>query len=688
MLAGSDEFIPVATTRPETILGDTAVAVHPEDPRYQHFIGRQVVVPMLGRLVPVIGDDYVDREFGTGALKITPGHDPNDYAIGQRHGLEMISMLDREARVTAVGGVYAGLDRFACRKKLWEDMRAAGLVIKEEPYTLKVPRSQRGGEIVEPMISTQWFVTIQPMADAALEAVRDGRIKIVPERFTKVYYNWLENIQDWCISRQLWWGHRIPVWYCSDCSEMIVARDDPSTCPKCGGSHLQQDEDVLDTWFSSGLWPFSTLGWPEATPDFKYFYPNAMMETGYDILFFWVARMIMMGIEFTGEVPFSTIYLHGLIRDEHGQKMSKTKGNVIDPLITMDELGTDALRFTLLVGSAPGNDMNLSTKKVEANRNFANKIWNAGRFVIGALQQVPAHTEGEAIGWTLADSWIWARLQGMIREVDRLFGSHQYGEAGRQIYDFFWAEFADWYLEIAKLQLAEGGERAYATAHTLARLLDTCLRLLHPFTPFVTEELWGHLKRTCEEISPHFAPKQGWEDALIVAQWPEPQALEGWEEQKVADFSLVQDIIRSVRNLRTEKKVTPGKRIAATMVAGDRLGLLTEQLKPIAALAHLDAHQVTLVKDLPEKPQGQTVLVVQGIEIYLPLSGLVDNGVERTRLQKELDDLTSQISRLETLLGSTFAEKAPAPVVDKERQKLASYKESAEKLTAQLADLG
>ena len=688
MLAGSDEFIPVATTRPETILGDTAVAVHPEDPRYQHLIGRKVVVPMLGREIPVIGDDYVDREFGTGALKITPGHDPNDYAIGQRHGLETISMLDREARVTDVGGVYAGLDRFVCRKKLWEDMRAAELVIKEEPYTLKVPRTQRGGEIVEPMISTQWFVTIKPMADAALDAVRDGRIKIVPERFVKVYYNWLENIQDWCISRQLWWGHRIPVWYCGDCGEMIVARQDPSQCPKCGGHKLQQDEDVLDTWFSSGLWPFSTLGWPENTPDLQYFYPNAMMETGYDILFFWVARMIMMGIEFTGQVPFDTVYLHGLIRDEHGHKMSKTKGNVIDPLITMDEMGTDALRFTLLVGSTPGSDMNLSTKKVEANRNFANKIWNAGRFVIGALQQTPSQYLGEGTGRTLADSWIWARLQAVIGEVERLFASHQYGEAGRQIYDFFWAEFADWYLEIAKLQLAEGGDRAHATAYTLARVLDTCLRLLHPFTPYVTEELWGHLKRACQETSSSFAAKQGWEEALIVASWPEAQAPEGWEDQKVADFSLVQEIIRSVRNLRTEKKVTPGKRLAATIVAGDKFELLAEQLKPIAALAHLDINQVTLVNILPEKPIGQAVLVVQGIEIYLPLSGLVDNEAERIRFQKELDDLSSQISRLETLLGSTFAEKAPAAVVDKERQKLASYLETAEKLKGQLADLG
>ena len=412
-----EEFIPVATTRPETILGDTAVAVHPEDERYLKFIGRKVLVPILNREVPVIDDDYVDRAFGTGALKITPAHDPNDYQIGQRHNLETINILTPQATINENGGAYAGLDRFDCRKKLWADMQALGLVIKEQPYTLNVPRSQRGGEIVEPMISTQWFVRIQPLADAALKAVRDGEVKIVPERFTKVYYNWLENIQDWCISRQLWWGHRIPVWYCDDCGNQIVAREDPTTCSQCGSPHIHQDPDVLDTWFSSGLWPFSSLGWPEKTPDYTYFYPTSVMETGYDILFFWVARMIMFGIEFTGKVPFHTVYLHGIIRDEHGQKMSKTKGNSIDPLGVMGELGTDALRFTLLVGSTPGSDTNLSIKKVEANRNFANKLWNAGRFIIGALDQAPAASTS-APAWTLADSWIWARLQQVERETE------------------------------------------------------------------------------------------------------------------------------------------------------------------------------------------------------------------------------------------------------------------------------
>ncbi|MBI2331437.1 MAG: valine--tRNA ligase, partial [Chloroflexi bacterium] len=412
----SEVFIPVATIRPETILGDTAVAVHPDDERYKKFIGRTAIVPMLGREIPIIGDEYVSMDFGTGALKITPGHDPNDYAIAHKHNLPIISMLDKEAKVNENGGKYQGLDRFEARKQLWADMKEAGLVIKTEPYRTTIPRSQRGGEIVEPMISEQWFVKIESLAKAGLEAVKDGRIKIVPERFEKIYFNWLDNIKDWCISRQLWWGHRIPVWYCPD-GHMTVTREDPTQCATCGSKDIHQDDDVLDTWFSSGLWPFSTLGWPTETPDYKYFYPTSYMETAYDILFFWVARMIMSGLEYTGKIPFHTVYLSGLIRDEHGQKMSKTKGNVIDPLIVMDELGTDALRFTLLVGATPGNDTNLSVKRVEANRNFANKIWNAGRFVINAIDAL--QPGAELGGYTLADSWIWARLQTLIRDVER-----------------------------------------------------------------------------------------------------------------------------------------------------------------------------------------------------------------------------------------------------------------------------
>jgi valyl-tRNA synthetase len=684
MLAGSaDEFIPVATTRPETILGDTAVAVHPQDPRYQKYVGRMVVVPILGREIPVITDEYVDREFGTGALKITPGHDPNDFAVGERHQLPVISVLDEAARVNSNGGPYAGQDRFEARKNLWKDMRAAGLVLKEEPYTLNVPRSQRGGEIIEPMVSTQWFVAIKPLAEAGLEAVRDGRITIVPERFTKVYFNWLENIQDWCISRQLWWGHRIPVWYCDDCGEMTVMRQDPGECAHCGSSHIHQDPDVLDTWFSSGLWPFSTLGWPEQTPDYRYFYPTTVMETGYDILFFWVARMIMMGLEFTGTIPFETVYLHGLIRDENGKKMSKSYGNVIDPLNVMEELGTDALRFTLLVGSTPGNDMNLSLKRVEANRNFANKLWNASRFVIGAMGSAPRHAQS-APDWTLADSWIWARLQSLVREVERLFNNFQYGEAGRQIYEFFWGEFADWYVEIAKLQIDEGGDRAFYTAQTLVRVLDLTLRLLHPFTPFVTEELWGHLKAAASDHSADFQPKGGWEQALILAHWPEARPEEGWEGGRVADFNLIQEIVRAIRNLRSEKNVKPNRRIPAILVSEGALEILQAEEKSIASLSGLDPAELRILAQMESKPDGHVALVVGPVEIYLPLAGLVDVEEERQRLQTDLDSTLAQIQRLQQLLAGPFAQKAPEAVIQKEREKLAGYLETKQKLESQL----
>jgi valyl-tRNA synthetase len=509
--------------------------------------------------------------------------------------------------------------------------------------------------------------------------VRDGRIKIVPERFEKVYFNWLENIKDWCISRQLWWGHRIPVWYCPD-GHMTTGREDPTQCSTCGSKEIHQDEDVLDTWFSSGLWPFSTLGWPDQTPDLKYFYPTSYMETGYDILFFWVARMIMMGLEFTGEVPFHTVYLHGLIRDEHGRKMSKTYGNVIDPLTVMDDLGTDALRFTLLVGATPGNDMSLSVKKVEANRNFANKIWNVGRFVMTTISA--QESAGKLGDYTLADSWIWARLQQLVRDVERLFQTFQYGEAGRQIYEFIWSDFADWYVEVAKGQLQEEGTRA-RTVETLARVFDMALRLLHPFTPFVTEELWGHLRQAVLE-SRISDLASDWPDALIIATWPEPRAPEGWEEAKIADFELVQEIVRSIRNLRAEKNVAPSKRIVASIAAGTKTRLLQEQVKVIASLAGLNEAELNITEAMSDKPKDAAALVVGPVEIYVPLAGMIDLAEEKTRLEKELKEAESHIQRLEKLLAGDFANKAPAHLVAKEREKLTGYQETAEKIRAQL----
>jgi valyl-tRNA synthetase len=464
---------------------------------------------------------------------------------------------------------------------------------------------------------------------------------------------------------------------------MTTGRQDPSACSTCKSSQLMQDPDVLDTWFSAGLWPFSTLGWPEETPDYRYFYPTSIMETGYDILFFWVARMIMMGLEFTGQAPFHTVYLHGLLRDEHGGKMSKTSGNVIDPLVVMDEFGTDALRFTLLVGSTAGSDTNVSVRKVEANRNFANKIWNAGRFVIAAINNLPPET-GTGSDYTLADSWIWARLQQLVRDVERLFQSYQYGEAGRQIYDFFWAEFADWYVETAKQQMRDQARRGQ-TVQTLARVLDIALRLLHPFTPFVTEELWGHLRNALRE-SPLSGLAADWPPALIVAHWPEPRPLEGWEEAKVADFAVLQEIIRGIRNLRAEKNVQPSRRLPATMVAGTRVGLLKEQAQTIAALAGLDAGKLKINKTLKKKPADSATLVVGSVEIHLPLAGMVDAEAERARLSRELADVETQIKRLEQLLAGEFAAKAPSAVVARERERLAGLQETATKLRAQSTD--
>ncbi len=686
MLADSSgEYISVATTRPETILGDTAVAVHPDDERYQKYIGRKVIVPMLGREIPVIADEYVDREFGTGALKITPGHDPNDYQIGQKHNLEIISIMDPSAHINENGGPYQGQDRFECRENLWEDMRKSGLVIKEEDYTLSIPRSQRGGEIIEPMISTQWFVRMESLAEPALEAVRSGQIHIVPEHFTKVYYNWLENIQDWCISRQLWWGHRIPVWYCHACNELTVSRTDPSQCSHCGSNNIEQDPDVLDTWFSSALWPFSTLGWPEITPDYTYFYPTTMMETGYDILFFWVARMIMFGLEFTGEVPFSQVYLHGLIRDKRGRKMGKTNNNVIDPLVMMDEFGTDALRFSMVVGSTPGKDMTIGTRQAEPSRNFINKIWNASRFIITSLDKLDAPTVSSP-NWTLADAWIWARVQELVRTVERLFQSYQYGEAGRQIYDFFWSELADWYIEVAKLQLAEGGDQRYYTAYNLVRVLDLCLRLMHPVIPYVTEEIWGNL-RTALHDTPLASLAAEWAEALIVASWPEPQPVGGWEAEAINDFTLLQETTRAIRNVRADKNVKPGQKIPALLAAGEKTELFEREKNVIAHLAQLDPGKFHISTSLPAKSENQIGLAIGSVEIYIPLDSLVDRVEERERLTKALAEAESQATRLEKLLSSSFADRAPAEIVQKEKEKWMSFKDTIELLKKQLEAL-
>ena len=676
-------FIPVATTRPETILGDTAVAVHPDDERYQAFIGKTALVPILNREIPIIADTYVDMAFGTGALKVTPGHDPNDFEIGQRHQLDIVNVMNKDATMSQAAGPYAGLDRFECRKKLWADMQEAGLTVRSEPYTLNVPRSQRGGEVVEPMVSRQWFVNVGPLALMGLDAVHRDRIKIVPERFVKVWDNWLENIRPWCISRQLWWGHRIPVWYCAGCDHLTVDTVDPTNCAACGSARIEQDPDVLDTWFSSGLWPFSTLGWPEQTADLQRFYPTDVMETGYDILFFWVARMVMQGLLFTNDIPFHTVYLHGLVRDEQGRKMSKTAGNVEDPIKIMDEFGTDALRFTLLTGSTPGNDMNLAISRVAANRNFANKIWNATRFVTRSLDKATKADATDEMDYTTADQWILSLLSQSITAANRLMDNYQFGEAGRQVYDFLWGDFADWYVELAKVQLNEGGTRAWTTLAVLGRVLDDCLRLLHPYIPFVTEETWQQLKSAFETADIGLAPDAGWPEALIIADWPQTGAQ---RPQAVADFERLRELVRQIRAVRAEYNVEPGRWITAVIAAGDKADWLNAQRPILAFLARLDEEKLVIAEDVAA-PETAVTLALGDIACYLPLAGMIDLDKEKERLGNELADVDEQIGRASKLLDSPFAEKAPAAVVEKEREKLARLQSGRQELAERLAAL-
>ncbi|MEM7111020.1 MAG: valine--tRNA ligase [Chloroflexota bacterium] len=680
-------FLPVASTRPETILGDTALAVHPDDERYADLVGKTAVVPMLNREIPIIADSYVAMDFGSGALKVTPGHDPNDFEIGQRHDLPIVNVMNKDATMNENAGDYAGLDRFECRKKLWADMEAAGMTIKAEPHSLSVPRSQRGGEIIEPLVSRQWFVNIEPAAKMGLDAVHRGRIKIVPEHFVKVWDNWLENIRPWCISRQLWWGHRIPVWYCDDCSYQVVATTEPDACEQCSSGNFTQDPDVLDTWFSSGLWPFSTLGWPENTPDLQRFYPTDVMETGYDILFFWVARMVMSGLLFTNDIPFHTVYLHGLVRDEKGRKMSKTTGNVTDPLDVMGEYGTDALRFTLLTGGTPGNDLNLSLDRVASNRNFANKIWNAARFITYSLDRTEADPP-EVIDYTPADKWILTRLAEVTESTNRLMDNYLFGEAGRQVYDFLWSEFADWYVELSKVQMQQGSARAWTTLAVLRQVMDDSLRLLHPYIPYVTEETWQQLKAAFQKAEEtnnlSIEPSEGWAEALIIADWP--QVGRSYPKE-TADFERLRDLVRQIRAARAENGVEPGKRIVATIAAGDKAGFYEAQRSILAFLARLDEDALTIMAE-GEAPDNALTIALGDVACYLPLAGMVDLGKEKARLDKEIANLDGQIARVTKLLGSPFAQKAPAAVVQKERDKLAELEATRQELAERLAGLG
>ena len=658
--------IPVATTRPETILGDSAVAVHPDDDRYRHLVGRTALVPMLNREVPVIADAQVERDKGSGALKVTPGHDPNDFDIGERHGLPVLNVMNRDASMNENAGPYAGLDRFVCRERMWADMAAAGLAIGVEEIRHSVPRSQRGGEIIEPMVSVQWFLKVQPLAQRALEAVRDGRIRIVPERFTRVYYHWLENIEDWCLSRQLWWGHRIPAWYGPD-GEIHVGVDAPT------GEGWTAEEDVLDTWFSSGLWPFSTLGWPQQTADLQRFYPTTMMETGYDILFFWVARMIMLGLWFTDEVPFHTVYLHGMVRDGKGRKISKTLDNSIDPLEYMDRFGADPLRFTLVTSGTPGNDVNVDVKRIEGNWRFVNKLWQMGSFVTRNLGESERAWQHDGRPHDLYSRWILSRLDTLLRNTNRQFDGYLYGEAGRQIHDFLWHEFADWYIEVSKIALYGDDERARRrTLQTLVHVLETGLRLLHPFMPFVTEEIWQQL------------PHKG--DTIMLAPWPREEAHQQDPDAEAIMDTLI-ELVRGVRNARSEYNVPHGRSITARLRPGFAAGHVEELRAMFGQLCRVGS-LTTLATEDPD-PEGCATVVVSDSVVYLPLAELIDVDAERLRLVKERDQLQQRLRRSQGMLANEqFVARAPEAVVSRERDNLNELQASLEIVKARLTNLG
>ena len=676
----------VATTRPETLLGDTAVAVNPTDERYTGAAGKRVRLPVLGRLIPVIADDAVATEFGTGALKITPGHDPNDFETGERHGLPIVNVLNGDGTLNEEAGPYAGFDRFEARKAIVAQLEREGLLEKVEPYTHSVGHCQRSGDPVEPIVSMQWFVRIAPLAEPALAAVQDGRIRIVPERFARVYANWMENIRDWCISRQLWWGHRIPVWYCSACGHTTVAVDEPEVCEACGSADIAQDEDVLDTWFSSGLWTHSTLGWPGDNADLDYFYPTSVMETGYDILFFWVARMIMMGMWNMGDVPFRTVYLHGLVRDEHGQKMSKTRGNVRDPLDAIDQYGTDALRFALTTGTTPGNDSRFSDDRLEAARNFANKLWNVGRFVIG-------QTEGREgmEGWYATpprehrqDRWMLSRAQQTAVRVNDLIDEFQIGEAERVLHEFIWSDFADWYIELAKVRMRSGDDQP---RRVLAHVLERVLRLLHPFMPFVTEEIWQRLTAV-------LPPEGNLPESIMIAPYPDPKARLSEEELQARrdadapaseEVELLIDLVRAIRNVRAELKIEPQTLLDASVAASRAAATLETETDAIRSLARVGALRFSDA----DAGRDTVRLVVRDVTVALDVGGSVDLDAERERLRGEAASVEKHVSGLEGRLNNAqFLDKAPAEVVERERERLESGRARLERITGLLRDLG
>ena len=656
---GESEVI-VATTRPETMLGDTGIAVHPEDGRYRDMVGRTFVLPLMGRKLPMIADSWVDPEFGTGAVKVTPGHDPNDYEMGQRHGLEVIGVIGEDGLMTAEAGDYAGLDRMRCREKVVEDLEAGGYLVKVEEHSHPVGHCYRCDSTVEPLVSRQWFVKMEPLAEPAIRVVEEGQVKFIPDRFRRVYMNWMTNIRDWCISRQLWWGHRIPAWTCGDCGEITVSRDDP-TCCSCGSCHLTQDPDVLDTWFSSALWPFAVFGWPEETPDLKRYFPTDVLVTGYDIIFFWVARMIFSSLEHMGQKPFHTVLLNGLVRAQDGRKMSKSLGTGVDPLELIDQYGADALRFALLVGTTPGNDMRLRPEKLEGARNFCNKLWNAGRFLLMNLEDYSGQPPGQVSD--LADRWILSRLSRVTDQVSSQIERMELGEAAGTLHEFLWSEVCDWYLEMAKVRLSSE-ERPLVQA-VLHRVMEQSLRLLHPFMPFITEYLWRQLDRSQDRI-------------LMIQDWPR-----GGERDPEAerDMEMVMETVRAIRNLRADLGLGPGQSTPVQLRSEDPAkARVLGQVRPY--VADLARAEPLAVSDGDESPPGQAVAAVAaGVEVYLPWEGLIDPEKERSRLEKELEQTREELGRSERKLQNDgFVKKAPAEVVERERQRLVRHREDAERI--------
>ena len=667
---GTDGLV-VATTRPETMLGDTGVAVHPEDERYRDFIGKKVLLPLLNRELPVIADEYVDREFGTGTLKVTPAHDPHDFEIGQRHGLPVIRVMDDEGVMNEEAGPYSGMDRDSCRQQIVEDLQGQGLLVKVEDYQHRVGHCYRCKTIIEPTLSKQWFVAVKQMAEVSMAAVREGRTRIIPEMWEKNYFDWLENIEDWCISRQIWWGHRIPAWYCQDCDEVIVAMEEPKQCNRCSSNNLNQESDVLDTWFSSALWPFSTMGWPEKTPELEIFYPTSVLVTGFDILFFWVARMMMMGLHFMKDVPFHDVYIHALVRDAEGQKMSKSKGNVIDPLVIMDRYGTDAFRFTLAAFAAQGRDVRLSEERIEGYRHFVNKIWNASRFTLMNLEGV------EAAGVLpepkrLADRWMLSRLQEIVRQVDEALNSYHFNEAASVLYQFTWHEFCDWYLEMIKPVLYGDDETdRKETQQFLLHGLSSVLRLLHPFMPYVTEELWQHL------------PDH--EGSIMVAEFPrrDESLVDRLGEEQMA---VMMDVTTAIRNIRGEMNVAPAAQVDTVVFGPNSLTSIVKTYSHyIEDLARLSSLEV--VQD-GERPRVAASAVVRELELFVPLEGVLDFKEENRRLQKEIGKLEPELARTrKKLTNDAFLTRAPADIVAKEKEKLERLRGKLEKLQAQLEKL-